>query len=55
MRTFEVTVDGSVHIIRVFNVHTPAVTGQWEFISRTGEVLWSYAKERISRVYEVDL
>ena len=52
MRTFNVNVGGSIHVIRAHDFLRPTVApnGKWCFLDSTGQVVWTYRAEDVNSV-----
>lgn len=54
MRTFNVTVDGAVHVVRARDFLRPSesLSGRWCFLDAAGNVLWSWPAASVTAVLE---
>ena len=54
VRTFDVTVNGHLHVIRAHDFQRPdeSLSGKWVFIDAQGRAVWSFNKEDLTAVVE---
>ena len=54
MRTFNVTVNGRIHVIRAHSFLRPgeALTDKWLLVDEHGKVVWSFAKPDVTACVE---